>query len=98
MAEPFFLPKGTPELILLFCAGRKCFKHFLEESPAWWGAACGSPVLVDPVRFWVKCPAGRLRNGHFDSWGASGNGLQSALISGSQSYKAERLLRPGDRS
>ena len=66
----------------------------LEEPPAGWGAAYCSPVFVDPIRFCVKCPTGRLRNGHFQFRGAPSNGLQSALISGGQRYKAEGLLGP----
>jgi hypothetical protein len=81
-------------LSLLFCARYKRFKHSLEEAPAGWGAAYGRPVFVDPIRFCVKCPTGQLRNAHFQFRGAPSNGLQSALISRGQRYKAERLLSP----
>jgi hypothetical protein len=92
------LSRTRSEFGFLFCARLECFKHSLKQPSTWWGAGYCIPVFVDPIRFSFKGPTGRLRHGHFQLRGAPSNGLQSALISGGQRYKAERLLGPRDRS
>ena len=78
----------------LFGAQPECFQHSFQQRPAWRVAADRSPVLVDPLRFWVGYLNAWLRNRNIQFRGAPAADLRFALILVGRRHEAECLLIP----